>query len=34
MKHDPADPHWPDRDRYELSCGHDSMLQYSCLYLS
>ena len=26
MKHDPADPHWPDRDRFVLSCGHASML--------
>ncbi|HET9797767.1 MAG TPA: transketolase, partial [Gemmatimonadaceae bacterium] len=29
MKHDPADPHWPDRDRFVLSCGHASMLLYS-----
>src|SRR5258707_1564882 len=34
LKHDPADPHWPDRDRFGLSCGHASMLLYSCLYLS
>src|ERR1041385_5198195 len=34
MKHDPADPSWPDRDRFVLSCGHASMLLYSCLYLS
>ena len=34
MKHDPADPHWADRDRFVLSCGHASMLLYSCLYLS
>src|SRR5215204_4826903 len=34
MKYDPADPHWPDRDRFVLSCGHASMLLYSCLYLS
>src|SRR4051794_22358794 len=34
MKHDPADPRWPDRDRFVLSCGHASMLLYSCLYLS
>jgi transketolase len=34
MKHDPADPAWPDRDRFVLSCGHASMLLYSCLYLS
>src|ERR1044072_537925 len=34
LKHDPADPAWPDRDRFVLSCGHASMLLYSCLYLS
>jgi transketolase len=34
MKHDPADPAWADRDRFVLSCGHASMLLYSCLYLS
>src|SRR5678816_456425 len=34
MRHDPTDPHWPDRDRFVLSCGHASMLLYSCLYLS
>jgi len=34
MDHDPADPHWPNRDRFVLSCGHASMLLYSCLYLS
>jgi len=34
MKHDPADPAWPNRDRFVLSCGHASMLLYSCLYLS
>ncbi len=34
MKHDPADPHWPDRDRFVLSAGHASMLLYSALYLS
>ena len=34
MRHDPADPHWPNRDRFVLSCGHASMLLYSCLYLS
>ena len=34
MKHDPTDPHWADRDRFVLSCGHASMLLYSCLYLS
>jgi transketolase len=34
MRHDPADPSWPDRDRFVLSCGHASLLLYSCLYLS
>jgi len=33
MKFDPADPHWPDRDRFILSAGHGSMLLYSALYL-
>lgn len=34
LKHDPADPHWIDRDRFVLSAGHASMLLYSLLYLS
>jgi transketolase len=34
MKHDPADPDWPDRDRFILSAGHGSMLLYSALHLS
>ena len=33
MKHHPADPAWPDRDRFVLSNGHASILQYSMLYL-
>ena len=33
MKHDPKNPHWPDRDRFVLSAGHGSMLLYSLLYL-
>jgi transketolase len=33
LKFDPADPHWPDRDRFVLSAGHGSMLLYSLLYL-
>ncbi|MGE5731442.1 MAG: transketolase [Gemmatimonas sp.] len=34
MRHDPADPAWPNRDRVILSCGHASMLLYSFLYLT
>ena len=34
MRHDPAHPHWPDRDRFVLSNGHASILQYSMLFLS
>jgi transketolase len=34
LKYDPADPHWPDRDRFVLSAGHGSMLLYSLLYLT
>ena len=34
LKHDPADPAWPDRDRFVLSNGHASILQYAVLYLS
>ena len=34
MRHDPADPHWADRDRFVLSNGHASILQYSMLFLS
>ena len=33
-KHDPADPAWPDRDRFVLSNGHGSMLLYALLHLS
>jgi transketolase len=33
MHHDPADPGWPDRDRFVLSCGHAAILLYSYLYL-
>ena len=28
LRHDPRDPTWPDRDRFILSCGHVSILQY------
>ena len=34
MRHDPANPHWPDRDRFVLSNGHASILQYSMLFLT
>src|SRR5690554_7806973 len=34
LRHDPADPEWPDRDRFVLSVGHASMLLYSLLHLS
>ena len=34
MRHDPAHPHWPDRDRFILSNGHASILQYTLLYLN
>ncbi len=34
MKHDPANPLWPDRDRFVLSGGHASILQYSMLFLT
>jgi transketolase len=33
MKFDAAEPNWPDRDRFVLSAGHGSMLQYSLLHL-
>jgi transketolase len=34
MRHDPADPKWPGRDRFVLSCGHSSLTLYIQLYLS
>lgn len=34
LKHNPADPAWPDRDRFVLSAGHGSMLLYSLLHLT
>ncbi|MEJ2644240.1 MAG: transketolase [Gammaproteobacteria bacterium] len=34
LRHNPADPRWPDRDRFVLSNGHASMLQYAMLYLT
>ena len=34
LRHDPADPMWPGRDRFVLSCGHSSLTLYIQLYLS
>jgi transketolase len=34
MRHDPSDPHWPDRDRFVLSAGHASILHYAMLFLT
>ena len=34
LKHNPADPQWPDRDRVVLSAGHASMLLYAMLFLT
>jgi transketolase len=34
LKFDPADPKWPDRDRFVLSAGHGSMLLYGLLHLT
>jgi transketolase len=34
MKYDPDRPQWPDRDRFVLSAGHASILQYAMLYLT
>ena len=34
LKHNPANPAWPGRDRFVLSAGHASMLLYSLLYLT
>ncbi|BBF91533.1 transketolase [Blastochloris tepida] len=34
LRHDPADPKWPDRDRFVLSNGHASMLIYGLLHLT
>ena len=34
LKHNPANPAWPNRDRFVLSAGHGSMLLYSLLHLT
>jgi transketolase len=34
MQHNPANPHWPNRDRFILSAGHACILQYSTLHLA
>src|SRR6516162_6362362 len=34
LRYDPADPLWPNRDRFVLSAGHASMLLYAVLHLS
>ncbi len=34
LRYNPADPHWPDRDRFVLSNGHASMLLYALLHLT
>ena len=34
LRHNPADPHWVDRDRFVVSNGHGSMLLYALLHLS
>jgi transketolase len=33
LRHDPADPRWPDRDRFILSAGHGSALLYALLHV-
>lgn len=34
LQHNPSNPHWPNRDRFILSNGHGSMLQYALLHLT
>jgi len=34
LRHNPSDPHWPNRDRFVLSNGHASMLLYALLHLT
>ena len=34
LRHNPSNPHWAGRDRFILSNGHGSMLQYAMLHLT
>ena len=34
LRHNPANPDWPNRDRFVLSAGHACMLQYAALHLT
>jgi transketolase len=34
LRHNPANPHWPNRDRFVLSNGHGSLLLYALLHLT
>src|ERR687898_879388 len=34
LRHNPANPQWPDRDRFVLSNGHGSLLLYTLLHLT
>jgi len=34
LRHNPANPHWPNRDRFVLSAGHACVMQYSALHLT
>src|ERR1700678_4705783 len=34
LRYDPADPLWPNRDRFVLSAGHASMMLYALLHLA
>ena len=34
LRHNPDNPHWPNRDRFVLSGGHASMMLYSLLHLT
>ncbi len=34
LRYDPADPQWPNRDRFVLSCGHASLLLYTLIHLT